>query len=148
MPLPTAMMVAAWVSCWRLRVKVSPLAVVTVNHSGMAPRFTLPVRLAHATAGSSALRTDQPQAGPKNTSTATAFEPRHPLFAQRVTADEGAAVASGAVQTRTVNAPDTQSRVSLPPGAVAGALDRQRGRRDLPGFACSTHPTRRELTVV
>ncbi|OQA06915.1 MAG: hypothetical protein BWY66_01619 [bacterium ADurb.Bin374] len=33
-----AMIVAAWVSCCRFSVNVSPLAVVTVSESGTGPR--------------------------------------------------------------------------------------------------------------
>ena len=38
MLLPIAMNVAAWVSCSRFSVNISPLAVVTVSESGTGPR--------------------------------------------------------------------------------------------------------------
>lgn len=48
--LPTAMIVAAWVSCCRFSVKVSPFALVTVSESGTGPRLTRPVVVAQLAA--------------------------------------------------------------------------------------------------
>ena len=49
--LPMAMIVAAWVSCCRFSVNVSPFAVVTVSDSGTGPRLTTPVVAQLAAAG-------------------------------------------------------------------------------------------------